>query len=400
MGKASITTPPTVVLAATQGNNLMTGFTVSQAFYSIREQSEILNSTARTIDGHLKTTKHDVEVGKFLKQGVYNLAFRIRNPSQLTPQNLYHGNTPMYSFSLKSNLLSPSNLKEKHLKLSMTPYDSDMEGLQKSPLSLDCPNIFKEKCRVYLTYATRVTNHAPTPYDTDCFDYGDVCYGRLERMCVSSKESCLSDCLHVFTEQHGMVIESSVLWRHVYEKSSHTILPWYFRTMSKSHNEVNISVVREDLRKLIRNDFMWNGLVSRIGNMFPEYKLHWKMCNDFCRRPDCRQESLIPKILLTTSIKNSSSNLLDIQVYPSDDQVIIVTSTPKYTVLDFVVYVCNCFSFWFAFCPLQLIKMTQSFNSKSKNKLQPIKMKHSRSKVAPQITVATIKTQNLPEVIN
>src|SRR5437879_2511043 len=151
--------------------------------------------------------------------------------------------------------------------------------------------------------------------------------------------------------------------------------------MSNSHNEVNISVVREDLKKLIRNDFMRNGLVSRISKMFPQYKSHWKMCNGFCRRPDCRQESLVPKILLTTSIKNSSSNLLDIQVYPSDDQIITVTSTPKYRVLDFLVYVSSCFSFWFAWCPLQFLELTQFFNSKNK-------MKHSHSKVAPQISLA------------
>src|SRR5205814_176001 len=96
--------------------------------------------------------------------------------------------------------------------------------------------------------------------------------------------------------------------------------------------------------------------------------------------------------------KNSSSNLLDIQVYPSDDQVITVTSIPKYHVLDFLVYVSGCFSFWFAFCPLQLLEITQFFNSKSKKKQSPIKMKHSHSKVAPQITVATIETQELPEV--
>lgn len=129
-------------------------------------------------------------------------------------------------------------------------------------------------------------------------------------MCASSKESCLSDCLHSFTEQYGMVIEQNVMWNHVFEKSTHTILPWYFRTMIKSHSELNMSVVREDLRKVIRNDLMWRGFVSRISKIFPAYKFHWKMCSQFCRRPYCKQESLVPKILLTSSIKNSSSNIL------------------------------------------------------------------------------------------
>lgn len=37
----------------------------------------------------------------------------------------------------------------------MTPYEADLEGMQKSTLSVDCPNIANVTCHLYLTYEIR-----------------------------------------------------------------------------------------------------------------------------------------------------------------------------------------------------------------------------------------------------
>lgn len=322
-----LTTPPITIVSIMQRETEVVGLNASHAFLRIGEESQIVNSTVTTTNGTRFQSASGIETLQFLKHGSYNMAFRVRDRPQLDAQSQFRGNNPIYSFTLKSNLLSPKILHEQNIKLSMAPYDADMEGIQKSRLSVDCANFVNETCRIHLTYSTRITNLAATPYDTDCKDYRDVCYSRPERTCASSKESCLSDCLHQFTEQHGFVIESNVLWKYIYENSSETILPWYFRTMSKGHNEVNLTLIQEDLRKSIRDDFVWSGLVSNISRIFPAYKDHWKLCSEFCRRPGCKQESLVPKILLVSSIKNSWPKHLDIQVYPSDDQIITVTST-------------------------------------------------------------------------
>ena len=216
----------------------------------------------------------------------------------------------------------------------MTPYEADLEGMQKSTLSVDCPNIANETCRLYLTYAIRKTVLSLTPYDTDCRTYHDVCYGYLERNCVTSHEACLSDCLHVFTTRYGMVIESNVLSRKQYGKSNHLILPWYFRTMSKGKSLVNMSLFEEDVNKSVKYLHPKSELITKMRTSFPSYQEHFQMCSTFCRRPDCHQESLIPQIMSVRSITNSTANLLDVQVFPPNDQVVTVTSVAKYSLLD------------------------------------------------------------------
>lgn len=166
MDKALHLTSPSVILMASQDKSFV-GLPVHKAFHLIAEKLQILQSLLPL--GRPKNHTNDpktMEIRRF-KHEAYNLAFRVKK--EMPSRNIYLENNPLYSFVLKSNLLSSKSLKS--IQVFMTPRDSEMEGIQKSRLSLDCPHINNETCRIYLTYSVRVTNLSPTPYDTDCKNY-------------------------------------------------------------------------------------------------------------------------------------------------------------------------------------------------------------------------------------
>src|SRR5438309_2239805 len=86
----------------------------------------------------------------------------------------------------------------------------------------------------------------------------------------------------------------------------------------------------------------WNNLVK----IFPTYKKHWTQCRNFCNRPDCYTESVVPQLIsikgnnMTWGSKEDSSlkpgSFLSITVYPPRDQIITVISIGKVNLLDFI----------------------------------------------------------------
>jgi hypothetical protein len=81
---------------------------------------------------------------------------------------------------------------------------------------------------------------------------------------------------------------------------------------------------------------------------------------------------------------------MTIKVYPPRDQVVIVKSEAKQSLLDFIVYMATCLSFWFGWCPLKAYKVNPFRYAKAAKKMtrkiltiQKVKDIHLRKKVHP-----------------
>jgi hypothetical protein len=130
----------------------------------------------------------------------------------------------------------------------MTPYEGDLEGVLKSPLSFKCGS-GATSCLATVTYSSKVTHLAPPPYDTNCRDYHKDGY--------SSKENCFSLCLTNFTARHGMIIESIVIPEEKYGNSTLQFAPSVLRNMKYNGDELNpdhLRYLRKDHQERLRDE--------------------------------------------------------------------------------------------------------------------------------------------------
>lgn len=313
---AGITSPPQV-LVSFEYKGIMTWKTVKEVFSSVNDDSQVVNSTAA------------VDLKPFLKYGSYGLIIKTREEysfNKNSTRERYVNNLPLYSSVLKIK----NSLDYKNLHISLVPNYMDYEGIQKTPLIIRCRKIDKATCKIFLTYSAKVSKRLPPPYDTDCSDY--------RSMGMTSKESCFSSCLNDFTQKEGLMIESNVISKEKYGESNYVIIPSYLRTLRVNSSQLT--------REMISS--------KKLSPMFDSFQKHWMSCNQTCRQSDCVTESLVPQLMLLKSVKQSPPHHLDIQVYPPNDQVITVSSKEKLSLLDFIVYMLSCLSFWFGFCPLNL----------------------------------------------
>src|SRR5207248_7760426 len=110
----------------------------------------------------------------------------------------------------------------------------------------------------------------PPPYNTQCHNY--------ERYGYSSSENCFSECLTNFTKTHGMMIESNVIERGKYEKSSLSLAPWHLRSLRENGKEITASDIKD----------------NRLLTLFPNFKRRWKKCKETCRFRECHIEAFSP----------------------------------------------------------------------------------------------------------
>src|SRR6185503_6358422 len=98
---------------------------------------------------------------------------------------------------------------------------------------------------------------------------------------------------------------------------------------------------------------------KKLADILPSYENHWTMCKSWCSQTDCYTEPLVPELIFWTFLnyherKYSKISNVTIVIYPSKDPVITVTSTSKMDLIEFIVFILSCLSFWFGLCPLQL----------------------------------------------
>jgi hypothetical protein len=258
-------------------------------------------------------------------------------PVEYIAGDIYTHPSELYGISLNMSFIKSAW----NAYISLVPYHSDLEGLINTPLHLVCTSRF---CKFDLSYSITITRLAPVPYDTNCLDYSEIG--------ISSQEGCFTNCLTDFTSSHGMVLESNVMWKDIYGNSTLVIIPWYMKTLRANHTKVDKAFIT---RQKLEHDK--KPIYDRLISIFDSYKQHWTHCSQKCSRQNCFTETYVSRKEKSHRwrmeyMDMKAKVILMLFVHPPKDQVVIVTSQPKQTLLDFLVYITSCFSFWFGFSVL------------------------------------------------
>ena len=223
-----------------------------------------------------------------------------------------------------------------------------MEGYQRLPLSIGIYGY--TSCTIKLTFSTKIINLLPVPYESNCRDYRAI--GK------TSRDHCFNSCLNQFTKSHGMYLETNIADRDELGNSSLILIPWELKTMTENGTKLTTDHFLSDdkLRTHLRRGAkVSKEYFKKLAGILPSYENHWTMCKSWCGSGDCFTESIVPEEILSTHHGNYSEiSNVTIAIYPSKDPVITVTSMAKMDLVEFIVFILSCLSFWFGLCPLQL----------------------------------------------
>lgn len=387
-----VTLPPRVALC-TGGPNAIFTSTKSLIHHTLRELfTEKRNDNTIVVGSgiidpqnayYVKAGLFDayVQLNKFFVDGMYCFEFKTRDPLYILPEDLFRktqlflyfaalqsniSDVVQYMYTSKSSGFKPPLHINFHI--FMTTYDSDFEGVLRTPLDVVANNTIAV-FEVGLTYGVKMRRLASPPYDTNCRDYTKDGF--------TSSHNCKNQCLNNWTEEHGMILQDHVIYRDKYEDSDNVFLPWFLKT-----NWVNESFLTEWKFKWTKNQKSRLEYADKVIKLLPSFQERWRFCNEFCRQPDCVAEAVTPRLMSNEknyapnkkfakmTIRNGSLEIISISVFPPHEPVVIVISAPKIHRIDFVVYILSCLSFWYGFCPLQFADSGYGASSKVVVKLQ------------------------------
>jgi hypothetical protein len=156
-----------------------------------------------------------------------------------------------------------------------------------------------------------------------------------------------------------MYLETNIADRDELGNSSLILIPWELKTMTEDGTKLTTDHFLSDdkLRNyLTRSSKVLKECLKKLADILPSYENQWTMCKSWCSRADCYTESLVPEEILHVYVHGNYSEIsnVTIVIYLSKDPVITVTSTAKMDLIEFIVFILSCLSFWFGLCPLQL----------------------------------------------
>lgn len=157
-----------------------------------------------------------------------------------------------------------------------------------------------------LTYSRLLSKRLPAPYITNCYNYSN---DNLE-----SSKHCYERCLTNKT----IVNFGKVPFTGIIDK------PLPFKHM-----------LIDDIRNVT------------FSNQLTKLEID---CRSLCSRPDCVEETFLPK--LSSSLPGIWGIYFRLAIPNEPD--IVANSEPLITTIDYVTYILSCFSFWFSASPLQL----------------------------------------------
>jgi len=162
-----------------------------------------------------------------------------------------------------------------------------------------------------------------------------------------------------------MYLETNIADRDELGNSSLILIPWELKTMTEDGTKLTTDHFLSDDK--LRNHLRERAKVSKeyfkkLADILPSYEKHWTKCKSWCSQADCYTELLVPELIVYTAPGSYSkiSTLhrnLTLLIYPSKDPVITVTSAAKMDLIEFIVFILSCLSFWFGLCPLQLAEI-------------------------------------------
>lgn len=215
-------------------------------------------------------------------------------------------------------------------QMKMISFDSDFDSTIRGTIQ----GVAYKKYGLFnfqLTYTQRVTQLLPPPYDTNCRDY------RKEGLV--SKVSCIKRCINSFTlKRYHMIFEDHVVDRDKYmikESSTNSSLlrpiPQNIKYLIDKSDHSELTPFQRDLKNIINS------------------------CKRVCSHADCHTDYITPfsKNMNHASQGKFNTSNIRIGILLSREPVIVVDTKAKLHLLDLVVYILSCLSFWFGFCPLQ-----------------------------------------------
>jgi len=187
------------------------------------------------------------------------------------------------------------------------------------------------------------------PYDTQCMNYTEHGF--------TSQDNCISNCIKSIITNHNFLTYQLAIKKNEYENSSLFLFPFFYGIDNTKINDDSY------LLNSLREWYDANDIDDDVTNFVPKHREAIKAhasCKESCHQPDCYTEMLTPALLQQSKggdWKTEGYNKrtkFSILLFQPNQPVITVESKPKLEIIDLLVYLSSCLSFWFGFCPFSL----------------------------------------------
>lgn len=285
-----------------------------------------------------------VESKRFLVNSDHCFAVKTRHPVNIPPSRLHginHDFLITFAIRVRLPLTGRKRVRANNFLIYMTSYDTDFDVPLRNMLRGHA-NFSWGGLSYHLSYLQRVIRLFPPPYDTNCRDY--------RRDGLVSKFSCTRKCINKFTVGHYNLI----FYHHVVDRDKYLIRnnssnsSSWLRLMTGSleyydrEYALNLTKSNHTRRNLRYLDGKVDNITKRI-----------KYCNDYCSRPDCETEYVIP-LLLSINLYDEGHkfSVVNVTLGIPREPVIVVRRNEWWSLMDFIVFSLSCINFWFGWCPL------------------------------------------------
>lgn len=297
------------------------------------------------------------EVRRFLNRELYCISFRPAKRMVYKPEVYFA--TPLTAVAMmvfnSTFLQRPKTCNDEDtgkclVSLGMASYDSDLQKPMKTPLVTWVNASGTGMLDWSVTYSLTTTTLVPAPYDTNCFKYSEIGH--------SSQHACLADCIAEGTKKWGFIPQGNyVIVRELYQDSNVTLLPYFL-------DEGDKPMTPEQL-----NSVFGTGMIN-FKPLYLEFRNIRLRCHKICSHPDCHTETVTPQEIQITHFSPGHKLIkYSLTLHPPKEPAVVVISTPKVGLMDFLIYICSCLSFWYGFCPLGVAKYVQGeFRKNVQNK--------------------------------
>lgn len=353
-----------------------------------------------SISGKKKKPDHIV-LKKFLQRKRSCFSLATRKPTKLTPEELFLNptdstidvgiqiSTPITGISKTyRNITVNQHVKNDpnitiYYDIYMTSYDSDFDASGLVPLVgrvILAYTIFD----VALTYSPKVTILYPPPYDTNCRNY--------RKDGLASQSSCTKKCINEWTVgRYELIFEDHVVERDKFLKNNSTngsieFIPYNYKTPGFTTVKELKKMAKDFYKKYEANKNNDSELAyeykddsvyyESLAKVYPGLRRRIGRCQMSCSQPDCYTEYITPSFIWMDNADfetDPEGYEIDLHLHPPKEPTVVVTSKEKLILLDFVVYILSCLSFWFGFCPLSFANSLSS--SRRDDRVHPIGMK-------------------------
>lgn len=310
------------------------------------------------------------EIKYFLQRKSSCFAIRTKKPLNLSPDELFRSPVTLninVTFHIEIPFTGFRHFfkNPRHISLTyhnyMTAYDSDFDVPSLAPL-IGKAKKNQEGFFTILSYSQKVISLYSPPYDTNCRDY--------RKDGLHSQNTCKRECIDEWTiNNHNLIFEDHIVDRERHIRRYPKLKPLWFEVkdedmtadylfnMSARAYDVEKEMEATNNTKQVEIHKMIGDDMKRFAKLFPALKERMAMCESLCRHPDCYLEHVVP-IRMGYEVVQGKKKLstLMLGIHPPKEPVVVVKTKEKLMLLDFVVYVLSCLSFWFGFCPLSAAK--------------------------------------------